>query len=161
QAGLLRAPRVPGRGQSDAAAQGLERVHPLPEVRRLRRDRRRPPPDALAPHRRSTRHRRPAGVRLRRPGELVSWWDRGSPTHQLTTHPPMSTCSIRSYRPADLPRIRQITVDSFEGVSIDRNIEARFGPVAGRRWKERKARDVAQDCAVNPAGVFVAELDGD
>src|SRR5262245_15373505 len=68
--------------------------------------------------------------------------------------------TIRPYRPADLPRLQQITVDSFEGVSIDRNIETRFGPVAGRGWQERKARDVAEDCEVNPEGVFVAEQDG-
>jgi len=64
---------------------------------------------------------------------------------------------IRPYRPEDLARIQQITVDSFEGVSIDRNIEAQFGPVAGKDWRERKARDVTTDCEVQPEGVFVAE----
>ncbi len=64
---------------------------------------------------------------------------------------------IRPYAPGDLPRIQQITTDSFEGVSIDRNIEAEYGLVAGRDWKERKARDVGVDCQVQPDGVFVAE----
>jgi ribosomal protein S18 acetylase RimI-like enzyme len=64
--------------------------------------------------------------------------------------------TIRPYRPEDLERIRQITVDSFEGVSIDRNIEAEFGAVAGRDWRARKARDVTTDCEVQPDGVFVA-----
>ena len=68
---------------------------------------------------------------------------------------------IRPFRSADLERIRQITVESFEGVSIDRNIEAQFGQVAGRDWRERKARDVMVDCEVNPEGVFVAEIDGE
>ena len=67
---------------------------------------------------------------------------------------------IRPYRPEDLDTIRRITVESFEGVSIDRNIEQQFGPVAGRDWRERKARDVATDCEVQPEGVFVAEADG-
>jgi len=67
---------------------------------------------------------------------------------------------IRPYRPEDLPRVRQITVESFEGVSIDRNIEARFGPVAGQDWRSRKARDVSADCEVQPEGVFVAEDGG-
>ena len=56
---------------------------------------------------------------------------------------------IRPFRSADLERIRQITVESFEGVSIDRNIEAQFGQVAGRDWRERKARDVIQQFARN------------
>lgn len=68
---------------------------------------------------------------------------------------------IRPYRAEDLDRIRQITVDSFEGVSIDRNIEAQFGPVAGKSWQERKARDVTTDCEVQPEGVFVAEAEGE
>src|SRR5947209_3046431 len=68
---------------------------------------------------------------------------------------------IRRYREGDLDRIRQITVDSFEGVSIDRNIEAQYGLVAGRDWRERKARDVTLDCEVNPEGVFVAEIGGE
>ena len=69
--------------------------------------------------------------------------------------------TIRPFRPADLPRIREITVNSFEAVSIDRNIEREFGPVAGRDWRERKARDVTVDCEVQPEGVFVAEEDGE
>jgi ribosomal protein S18 acetylase RimI-like enzyme len=68
--------------------------------------------------------------------------------------------TIRPFQPDDLPHIRRITVESFEGVSIDRNIEAAFGPVAGKDWRERKARDVTVDCEVQPDGVFVAEEDG-
>jgi ribosomal protein S18 acetylase RimI-like enzyme len=68
---------------------------------------------------------------------------------------------IRPYRPEDLPRVRAITVDSFEGVSIDRNIEREFGEVAGKDWRERKARDVSTDCEVQPEGVFVAEEGGE
>jgi ribosomal protein S18 acetylase RimI-like enzyme len=64
---------------------------------------------------------------------------------------------IRPYRPDDLVRIQEITVASFEAVSIDRNIEKEFGFVAGRDWRERKARAVAEDCEVQPDGVFVAE----
>jgi ribosomal protein S18 acetylase RimI-like enzyme len=68
--------------------------------------------------------------------------------------------TIRPYRDGDLAALQRITVESFEGVSIDRNIEAHFGTVAGRTWQERKARDVAMDVQVNPPGVFVAEEDG-
>jgi len=67
--------------------------------------------------------------------------------------------TIRPFRPADLSRVQAITVGSFEGVSIDRNIEQAFGPVAGKDWRERKARDVTTDCEVQPEGVFVAETE--
>lgn len=69
--------------------------------------------------------------------------------------------TLRPYRPEDLPRIQQITVESFEAVSIDRNIEQHFGFVAGKDWRDRKARDVAQDCEIQPDGVFVAEEAGE
>lgn len=68
--------------------------------------------------------------------------------------------TIRPFRPEDLARVQSITIASFEGVSIDRNIEAQFGAVAGRDWKERKARDVTADCELQPEGVFVAEAEG-
>jgi ribosomal protein S18 acetylase RimI-like enzyme len=71
-----------------------------------------------------------------------------------------ATTSIRAFQPTDLAHVQQITIDSFEGVSIDRNIESRFGTIAGRDWRERKARDVATDCQVQPENVFVAEADG-
>jgi ribosomal protein S18 acetylase RimI-like enzyme len=67
---------------------------------------------------------------------------------------------IRPFHPTDLAKIQEITVESFEGVSIDRNIETRFGVIAGHGWKDRKARGIAMDCEMNPAGVFVA-VDGD
>lgn len=77
------------------------------------------------------------------------------------TSPTDSSVLLRPYSPADLERIREITVRSFEPVSIDRNIEQHFGFVAGRDWRERKARDVTTDCEVQPDGVFVAEANGE
>lgn len=68
---------------------------------------------------------------------------------------------IRPYRPEDLSRVQEITVNSFEGVSIDRNIEQAFGEVGGKDWKARKARDVTTDCEVQPDGVFIAEDAGE
>lgn len=69
--------------------------------------------------------------------------------------------TIRRYRPEDLPRLREITVDCFQGVSIDQNIEKRFGPIGGVDWKKRKAAHIDQDCAANPEGVIVAEVEGE
>jgi len=67
---------------------------------------------------------------------------------------------IRDYRPADLPRLQEITVEAFEPVSIERNIEQQFGPIQGHDWRWRKARHIAQDAERDPAGIFVAESGG-
>ncbi len=73
----------------------------------------------------------------------------------------MGDFKIRPFREEDRDRLVSITVEAFEPVSIDRNIEAQYGPVAGRTWQERKAADVVQDTQVQPEGVFVAVRDGD
>ena len=68
---------------------------------------------------------------------------------------------IRVYRPADLPRLQQITADTFGPVSIDRNMEQHLGAFGEGGWKGRKVAAIAEDCRLQPNGVFVAEeLDG-
>lgn len=63
---------------------------------------------------------------------------------------------IRPYRPSDLDALKEITAVCFEGVSIDRNIENRFGPVGGRDWRWRKLRHIDADVeGPNAEGVFV------
>ena len=47
---------------------------------------------------------------------------------------------IRPYHPEDLQALKRITAICFEGVSIDRNIEERFGQIGGRDWQFRKLR---------------------
>lgn len=68
---------------------------------------------------------------------------------------------IRKYRPEDLPRLREITILGFDGVSIDQNIERLFGPIGGTDWKFRKARHIDWDAQANPDGIFVWEADGE
>lgn len=68
--------------------------------------------------------------------------------------------TIRPFQPQDLHHLRALTVEVFDGVSIDQSIEKRFGLLAGRDWRWRKALQVDEDCAANPAGVFVADEDG-
>jgi ribosomal protein S18 acetylase RimI-like enzyme len=68
---------------------------------------------------------------------------------------------IRSFRESDREKIREITAKAFDGVSIDQNIERLFGPIGGKRWYERKIKDIDDDCDVNPEGVFVAEIEGE
>jgi ribosomal protein S18 acetylase RimI-like enzyme len=67
---------------------------------------------------------------------------------------------IRSYRPSDREALRSLTEEAFHGVSIDHNIEAIFGMIAGHNWRWRKARHIDDDVAIHPDGVFVAEEDG-
>jgi ribosomal protein S18 acetylase RimI-like enzyme len=67
---------------------------------------------------------------------------------------------LRSYQPADLDALCRLTVDSFQGVSIDQNIESQFGPIHGRDWRWRKARQIEAETNANPSGTFVAEEAG-
>jgi ribosomal protein S18 acetylase RimI-like enzyme len=67
---------------------------------------------------------------------------------------------LRTYRPDDLERIKAITVEGFDGVSIDRNLEDRHGRFGPHDWKWRKERHIDQDVARDQHGVFVAEVDG-
>ena len=70
------------------------------------------------------------------------------------------TTTIRPFNPAELARIKEITIEAFDGVSIDRNIEDRFGPIGNHNWKWRKARHLDEDAARDPSGIYVAEQSG-
>jgi ribosomal protein S18 acetylase RimI-like enzyme len=67
---------------------------------------------------------------------------------------------IRPYQPSDLEYLKRLTTDGFVGVSIDHGIEDRFGVINGHDWRWRKARHIDDDVARDPAGVFVAEENG-
>ena len=68
---------------------------------------------------------------------------------------------IRKYRPQDLEKLKEITAICFEGVSIDRNIEKKFGPIGEHDWRWRKLRHIdADEEGQNAEGVFVYEVDG-
>jgi ribosomal protein S18 acetylase RimI-like enzyme len=67
---------------------------------------------------------------------------------------------IRPFQPADLAELKRLTVEGFQGVSIDHGIEQAFGLINGHDWRWRKARHIDDDAARDPAGVFVAEDDG-
>ena len=55
------------------------------------------------------------------------------------------TIRIRPYREADRPVLKALTIEAFEGVSIDHNIDTHLGPAAGRDWRWRKGRHVDSD----------------
>jgi ribosomal protein S18 acetylase RimI-like enzyme len=65
--------------------------------------------------------------------------------------------AIRPYQPVDLPRLQEITAQTFGPVSIDRNMEQRLGPFGQGDWQARKVGAIADDCQAQPDGVFVAE----
>jgi ribosomal protein S18 acetylase RimI-like enzyme len=66
---------------------------------------------------------------------------------------------IRPFREADRPVVRELTVAAFAGVSIDHNIDRMLGPIAGRDWRWRKARDVDRDIDLFGAILAVAQDD--
>ena len=68
--------------------------------------------------------------------------------------------TIRPFRPDDLAKLKQITVDSFGGVALEQMLEEQFGCWNERDWRERKADHIEDDCRENAAGVFVAEKAG-
>jgi ribosomal protein S18 acetylase RimI-like enzyme len=68
---------------------------------------------------------------------------------------------IRKYRTTDIEALQQITTICFEKVSIDKNIEERYGVISGVDWKARKRTHIDDDVAANADGIFVAEIDGE
>lgn len=66
------------------------------------------------------------------------------------------TFRIRPFEPSDTEPLRAILVDSFDGVSMDQNIERRLGPVGEHDWRWRKGRHHDDDIRRDSAGIFVA-----
>ncbi len=67
--------------------------------------------------------------------------------------------TIRKFRQSDQQRILEITVASFDGVSIDQNIEGLWGTIQGKTWQGRKKQNILDDLNANPPGIFVAEAE--
>ncbi len=67
---------------------------------------------------------------------------------------------IRPYRPDDLPILKQLMVEVFDGVSMDQAMEREFGTVGGGDWKWHKARQLDVDVDRKAARIFVVEVDG-
>lgn len=72
----------------------------------------------------------------------------------------MEDCVIRNFDPDDLPKLQQITMEAFEPVSIDRNIERKYGVINGVDWKTRKADHIRLDAEREAEGIFVLEWGG-
>ncbi|HEY7116211.1 MAG TPA: GNAT family N-acetyltransferase [Tepidisphaeraceae bacterium] len=65
--------------------------------------------------------------------------------------------TIRAYQATDLARLQEITAQTFGPVSIDRNMETLLGPFGLGDWRDRKVAAIADDCRLQPDGVFVAQ----
>ncbi len=73
----------------------------------------------------------------------------------MTTQP-----LIRSFKPTDLGAVKELTLQSFEGVTLEQNVEGALGVLHNRDWRWRKARHIDEDLASNSGGFFVAEQEG-
>ena len=69
--------------------------------------------------------------------------------------------SIRTYRPEDEARVKELTIAAFSGVSIEHNIEKSWPGLLPLPWGERKWPMVAMDLTDHPEDCFVAEYDGE
>ena len=81
----------------------------------------------------------------------------GHPAHRGRPGVTAPAYVIRSYRDADLARVIDITVEGFDGRSIEQRIDQLvpdLHPPAD--WAERKAREVREDLIRHAEGCFVA-----
>ena len=69
--------------------------------------------------------------------------------------------TIRKFRPEDRETLKEITAQTFEEVSIDKNIEEMFGIIAGHNWAQRKVRHIDADIEANADGILLAEENGE
>lgn len=67
---------------------------------------------------------------------------------------------IRAYLRTDHDALIDITVRAFRGVSIDENIEERYGLINAVAWQDRKASHVEADIAANAGDILVYEREG-
>ncbi len=68
--------------------------------------------------------------------------------------------NIRPFRSGDVEPIKELTAQTFAGVSLEQNVENLLGLLEGHDWRWRKARHIDDDVARNPGGIFVAETEG-
>ena len=69
--------------------------------------------------------------------------------------------TIRTFTESDGEVLKEITIACFDrGCSIDYRIEDLFGLIDRKDWEWRKRRDIDGEIAANPAGIFVAEVEG-
>ena len=68
---------------------------------------------------------------------------------------------IRHYDPSDEERVKELTINAFNGVSIEHNIENAWPELLPIPWGERKWPMVAMDLTDHPEECFVVEHAGE
>ena len=68
---------------------------------------------------------------------------------------------IRHYDPSDEARVKELTINAFNGVSIEHNIENAWPDLLPVPWGERKWPMVAIDLTDHPEECFVVEHAGE
>jgi ribosomal protein S18 acetylase RimI-like enzyme len=68
---------------------------------------------------------------------------------------------IRPYRTSDAARVKALTIEGFEPVSVEAAIDRRWPGLLPAPWGERKWRAMQPELAGQPEHCFVAELDGE
>ena len=72
----------------------------------------------------------------------------------------MVAWSIRPFQVSDRGRIRELTIEGFDGVSVEQRIDRLCPGVAPQGWGDRKAAEVLAETDRHPTGCFVAEAAG-
>ena len=68
---------------------------------------------------------------------------------------------IRPYAAADSGRVRELTIEGFDGVSIDQATDRQFGVGPYPSWDERKWMSTSRQLEAHAEHAFVAELGGE
>jgi ribosomal-protein-alanine N-acetyltransferase len=75
------------------------------------------------------------------------------------TGPPDKNIKLRDARESDRQRLRDLTIEGFDGVSIDHAIDHVLGPISDADWRDRKAKHIDEDLDSDSGLVIVAEND--
>lgn len=73
----------------------------------------------------------------------------------------MTSVTIRALQPGDLDRVKAITIEGFERVSIEAAIARRWPGLLPSTWGERKWEMMQPEVRDHPECCFVAEIDGE
>ncbi len=73
----------------------------------------------------------------------------------------MDAITIRKFRDSDREAVDRITVEGFEKVSIDNNMDGLFPPVKRPDWRVRKLKTLHEELRTWPEHCFVAECGGE
>ena len=72
----------------------------------------------------------------------------------------MDDFRIRPAVEADVPRIREVIANSFDGITGHQLLEQLFGTIGGRSWQEWKVSEIDATFRDRPESVLIAELNG-